>query len=82
MFSFQLKLKPLSPSANKVFAVIEMLIMSQHAQIYCVKLRVESSNPEVFKVGGGVLRGAPNSFRGSSVNGSKENILALSQLNC
>lgn len=32
VFSFQ----PLSPSANKVFAVIKMLIMNQHAQIYWV----------------------------------------------
>lgn len=53
MFGLEVVVKAsLLPPPTEVFSVIEMLIMSLHAQIDCVKLLAESSDPEVFKVGG------------------------------
>lgn len=49
------------PSApEKVCAVIEMLIVVQCAQIYCGDPAAESTNPDIFKVGGRIPRGSPN----------------------
>lgn len=48
--SLMVKLKPLSPSANKVLAVIDLLIiMIQRAQLRCVMLCADSSKLRIIR---------------------------------